>query len=264
MIKTSKRIISLALLLTMTLIVLIGCGSASGKKGTQIGVIGAMDEEVASLQASMTKVKITKIAGMEFCEGKLDDKDVVVVKSGIGKVNAGICAQILISTFKVNKIINTGVAGSLDTKVSIGDFVISTDAVEHDYDLTPIGYRPGEVDPINVVGIPADVELRASAMEAVKAVAPDVSAFEGRVCSGDQFIAGKEQKEKITSVFGGLCCEMEGGAIAHVCYQNNTPFVIIRTISDNADGSGSDDYNKFKDDAAKKCADITRYIISNS
>jgi adenosylhomocysteine nucleosidase len=108
---------------------------------------------------------------------------------------------------------------------------------------------------------PADEGLRKKALEAVQAVAPEVRAFEGRVCSGDKFISTKEQKDTIIKNFGGMCCEMEGAAIAQTCYLNSTPFVIIRAISDKPDGGGSVDFNEFQAEAAARCAAIVQYIV---
>ena len=227
------------------------------------GIIGAMDEEVNSLKEAVTDAKITSIGGMEFCEGMLDGQPVVIVRCGVGKVNAGNCAQLLISVFGVDRIINTGVAGSLDASIDIGDIVVSTDAVQHDFDLTPIGYAPGQLDGIGSPSLPADAGMRESAVTAVRACAPEVYVFEGRVCTGDQFIASAEQKDAIVAKFGGLCCEMEGGAIAQICYQNEIPFVIIRAISDKADGSAEMDYTEFEHAAAIRCAAITRYMITH-
>lgn len=227
------------------------------------GIIGAMDEEVQSLEEHLTDKVVTNIAGMDFCSGTLNGREVVVVKCNMGKVNAGVCAQLLINNFHVDRIINTGVAGSLDAKIDIGDIVISTDAVQHDYDLTPIGAKPGEFTDFGTVAFPADTEMRKSALKAVSEVAPEIHSFEGRVCSGDQFIASKEQKQKILDNFGGLCCEMEGGAIAQVCYINKTPFVIIRAISDKADDSEELSYEIFKKDAAARCAAIIEYMVTH-
>ena len=225
------------------------------------GIIGALVEEVASLQSEMTDVTIRTIAKMDFYEGKLDGQDVVIVKCNMGKVNAGICAQLLISEFDVGRVINTGVAGSLDASINIGDIVVSTEALQHDYDLVPIGGRPGELLDFGMVAFPADEVMRQLAVEAVQKVAPEVQSHEGRICSGDQFIASRGQKEAIVNTFGGLCCEMEGGAIAQVCYLNDTPFVIIRAISDKADDSEEVSYNEFKEDAATRGAAIARYIV---
>lgn len=227
------------------------------------GIIGAMKEEVDSLKSALTKLKTSTIAGMEFCEGKLDGKSVVVVQCGIGKVNAGICANTLVHTYGVDRIINTGVAGSLDARIDIGDIVVSTDAVQHDFTVEAIGFQKGEIPYTGLYAFPADEELRAMALRAVADSAPEVKAFEGRVCSGDQFIATREQKNTIISNFGGLCCEMEGGAIAHACHLNHTPYVIIRAISDKADDSEEISFELFEKAAAKRCAAIVRYMISH-
>ncbi|MBQ9263489.1 MAG: 5'-methylthioadenosine/adenosylhomocysteine nucleosidase [Clostridia bacterium] len=240
-----------------------GFAEANAENLVKTGIIGAMDEEVATLKEALTEETVQTVAGMEFHEGKLDGIDVVVVKCSVGKVNAAACAQILISVFDVDRIINTGVAGSLDASIDIGDIVVSTDAVQHDMDATALGFARGEIPYSDVSVFPADEEMRKSAVEAVKAVAPDIHAFEGRVCSGDQFIASHEQKDAIISAFGGLCCEMEGAAIAQVCCLNETPYVIIRAISDKADDSEEMSYIEFERAAAERCAAITRYMIAH-
>ncbi|MBQ1532082.1 MAG: 5'-methylthioadenosine/adenosylhomocysteine nucleosidase [Solobacterium sp.] len=227
------------------------------------GIIGAMDQEVDSLKRELRDAVSTTIAGMEFCEGSLDGQQAVIVKCGIGKVNAGTCAQLLINVFGTDRIINTGVAGSLDAAIDIGDIVVSTDAVQHDFDLTPLGYAAGELDGIGSPSLTADPHMRALAVDAVKQCAPEVHVFEGRVCTGDQFISSAEQKASISGRFGGLCCEMEGGAIAQVCCQNKIPFVIIRAISDKADGSADMSFAEFVQEAAVRCASITRYMVSH-
>lgn len=228
-----------------------------------IGIIGAMDNEVDTLKKAADIKNSTKIADMDFMEGKIGDKKVVIVKCGMGKVNAGICAHTLIDDFGCTKIINTGVAGSLDNRIDIGDIVVSTEAVQHDFDVSPIGYKKGEIPYTGLVSFKADKELRAEAVKAVEKSASDVKAFEGRVCTGDQFIASDEQRDTITSKFGGLCCEMEGGAIAQVCHLNKTPFVIIRAISDKADSSEEVEYAVFEPEAARHCANITLYMLKD-
>jgi len=227
------------------------------------GIIGAMDEEVATLKATLENPEITSIAGMEFCKGKLDGADVVVVQCGVGKVNAGICANTLINEFGCTKIINTGVAGSLDARINILDIVVSTDAVQHDFTVEVLGFAKGEIPYTGMYAFPADETMRKAAVEAVHATTPDAQVFEGRVCSGDQFIASREQKEKIISDFNGMCCEMEGGAIAQVCYLNNTPFVIVRAISDKADDSEEMNYELFVEKASVRCAEIVRYMVTH-
>ncbi len=229
----------------------------------KIGIIGAMDVEVSSLKDAANITKKTEIAAMEFCEGTLGKKDVVIVKCGMGKVNAGICSNTLINDFGCTKIINTGVAGSLDNQIDIGDFVISTDAVQHDFDVEAIGFKKGEIPYTGLFAFPADETMRAAAVKAVKEASSDSHVFEGRVCSGDQFISTKEQKERIISNFGGMCCEMEGAAIAQVCYLNKTPFVVIRAISDKPDETEVVEYKEFEAEAAANSAKIVTYMIEN-
>ena len=238
-------------------------GSGSEIASEKTGIIGAMEEEVASLKGYLMDPKTISVAGMEFWEGKLEGEDVVIVQCGMGKVNAGICAHTLINNFGCTRIINTGVAGSLDNQIDIGDIVVSVDAVQHDFTVEAIGFAKGEIPYTGIYAFPADETMREEAVEAVRAAAPDIQVFEGRICSGDQFVASKEQKETILSDFGGMCCEMEGGAIAQVCYLNNTPFVIIRAISDKADNSEEVSYETFKDEAAEHCASVVRYMIAH-
>ena len=259
-----KTCISVALAAVLLLMV-CGCGrqtEPTPEPVTATGIIGAMDEEVASLKAAMEIESTRTIAGMEFIQGTLDGKAAVVVQCGMGKVNAGICAHTLINEFGCARIINTGVAGSLDAAIDIGDIVVSTDAVQHDFTVEAIGFQKGEIPYTGLYAFPADDTLRALAVSAAHAVAPEIQVFEGRVCTGDQFISSREQKETILANFGGKCCEMEGGAIAQACYLNNTPYVIIRAISDKADNSEEMSYEAFKVAAAARCAAIVRNMVS--
>ncbi len=247
------------------IISLVGCkkndNSTLTSSTDRIGIIGAMDVEIESLKESANIKEKTVIAGMEFCTGNLENKDVVIVKCGMGKVNAAICTNTLINIFKCNKIINTGVAGSLDSRINIGDLVVSTDAVQHDFNVDYLGFQKGEIPYTGLYAFEADKEMRSIALEAIKNQAPEINVFEGRVCSGDQFIYTKEQRDTITNNFGGLCCEMEGAAIAQTCYLNNVPFVIIRAISDNPDETVYVDYKVFEAEAAHRCANIIIYFL---
>jgi len=229
----------------------------------RIGIIGAMDTEVDALKTAAGVTQTTAVADMIFCEGTLGGQKVVIVKCGMGKVNAAICAHTLIWQFGCTVVINTGVAGSLDPRIDIGDIVVSTDAVQHDFDVSPIGFARGEIPYTGLAAFPADEALRAAAVRAVRESAPEIRAFEGRVCSGDQFISEIGQKDTIVSRFGGLCCEMEGAAIAQACYLNHTPFVVIRAISDKPDGSGAVDFETFQAAAADRCAKIVRFLVEN-
>ena len=238
-------------------------GSDDSAAVHRIGIIGAMDDEVDHLKESMDIERKETVAGMEFCIGTMDGHDVVVVRCGMGKVNAGICANTLINQFGVDRVINTGVAGSLDNILDIGDIVISTEAVQHDFDVSPIGFERGEIPYTGLIAFPADAKLISSAEKAVSECAPDIKSVKGRICSGDQFITTPEQKDAITSTFGGLCCEMEGGAIAQTCHLNDVPFVILRAISDKPDGSEQQEYHEFEKEAAERCAAIVHYLVKH-
>lgn len=210
-----------------------------------IGIIGAMEEEVRSLQECMTQKSEENYCSMKFCRGKLYGKSVVVVMSGIGKVNMAVCAQILLGRYNVDVLINTGIAGSLDPEINIGDIVVGTDAVEHDMDASSLGDPVGQVPRMDVMAFPCSERLADLAVEANKRVNPDIRAFKGRVLSGDQFISDSAKKDYLVENFKGLCCEMEGAAMAHTAYLNGVECLILRAISDKADGSAHMDYGEF-------------------
>lgn len=226
-----------------------------------LGIIGAMDEEVAKLKEQMTEVQVHKKANMEFVQGVMEGKQVVVVRSGIGKVNAGICAQILVDDYRVDGIINTGIAGSLRAEINIGDIVISTDAVQHDMDAVAFGYPLGQIPRMDVFSFEADKELAKLAEDCCHRVIPQVGIFHGRVASGDAFIASHERKTKIVNEFDAFCCEMEGAAIAQAAYLNGIPFLIIRAISDKADDSASMDYPAFEAMAIENSVKLIKEMV---
>ena len=221
----------------------------------KLGIIGAMDVEVATLKEKMADKTETVIAGATYCEGILENLRVVVVQCGVGKVNAALCVQALCDRFSVTHIVNTGVAGSLNAKLDIGDFVISSDAIYHDFDCGALNYPIGQVPGLSVKAFPADRLLMDLAFAAANTQG---SAYVGTVASGDQFVCQKEQKKTIVENTGALCTEMEGAAIAHGAWRNNVPFVIIRAISDKADDSAQMDYPTFEAIAAKRCAEVTQ------
>lgn len=222
----------------------------------KLGIIGAMDVEVATLKEKMQNTCVRVIAGSDYCEGKLEGLDAVVVQCGVGKVNAALCAQILFSCFGVTHIVNTGIAGSLNAQLDIGDFVISRDAVYHDMDATNFGYPMCQVPGLSVLSFPADEMLLEEAFRAANAAHPGHVRI-GRVATGDQFVAEKALKENIIANTEAYCTEMEGAAIAHAAWKNGIPFVIIRAISDKADDSAEMDYPTFEAAAAVRCAQVT-------
>ncbi len=227
----------------------------------KIGIIGAMELEVEELKSKMTVRNISVQAGMEFHEGTLSGAEVVIVRSGIGKVNAALSVQLLVDIFSVTHIINTGVAGSLNVRLSIGDILISKDAVYHDMDATIFGYARGEVPQLHTVEFGADEHMRTLAKDICERVNPDIATMIGRVLSGDQFISNRDVKERLIETFQGDCVEMEGAAIAHAAYLNKIPFVVIRAISDKADDSAEMDYPTFEREAAKHSAKLVEEMV---
>ena len=219
-------------------------------KQVKLGIIGAMDVEVATLMEHAHGAVLSERAGMRFCEGTLAGMPVVIAK----------CGQVMCDLFGVTHIVNTGVAGSLDAAIDIADLVVSTDALYHDMDVTPLGYEPGQLPGMDCLAFPADPALRAAIEHAAAVAAPDVHVFSGRVVSGDQFIASSQAKERLAQEFGGMCCEMEGAAIAHACHVNGVPFAVVRAISDKADGSAEMAYPEFEASSAVRCAAVVEEL----
>ena len=199
-----------------------------------LGIIGAMDQEVSILKEKMEVKKIDKRASMEFYVGILNGKEVVIVKCGVGKVNAAVFTQILADCYQV------------EAEINIGDIVVSTDALQHDMDATGFGYEPAEIPLMGKKTFEADASLRSLIAETCREVNPEIGVFEGRVVSGDQFISDGDVKDRLVRMFAPYCTEMEGAAIAQAAWLNQIPFVIIRAISDKADGSAHMDYSEFE------------------
>lgn len=231
---------------------------------TKVGIIGAMDVEIDYLRNLMEEdVKKTGIGSIEFLEGKIHGKDVVLVRSGIGKVNAALCAQRLILQFGCTNVINTGIAGAMAKGLGVMDFVVSTDCVYHDMDATGFGYKIGQIPQMDVYAFPADKKMIEACKQAFSESeeAKGHKMIEGRIASGDQFISEKSVKEKIAANVNPACVEMEGAAIAHACYLNKTPFVILRCMSDMADDLSSNGYEFNESIAAKLSAKICEKVV---
>lgn len=229
----------------------------------KIGIIGAMDEEVCRLKEIMINVKVHKIASMDFYEGEIKTKSVIIVRCGIGKVNAAICSQILIDKFNIEGLINTGIAGSLNAKIDIADMVLSRDAIQHDMNATSFGYKYGEIPRMKNSIFVADADMIEKAHTACLKVNPDINVHVGRVLSGDEFVQDKEKKYWLLSQFGGYCVEMEGAAIAHVASLSSVPFLIIRGVSDKADDSAQMDFDKFEEKAIENSVKLLTEMIPN-
>jgi adenosylhomocysteine nucleosidase len=226
-----------------------------------IGIIGAMHEEVVELRNMISPVEEIKILNMSFFKGTLHGKEVVLVEGGIGKVNASVCTTILLEKFNVDKLIFTGVAGGTNPDINVGDIVISTDLMEHDFDCTAFGLKPGEIPRMDTSIFKADDKLVSIAKEGALEIFDPKSIYVGRIVSGDQFIAEPAKISWLRETFNSECTEMEGAAVAHVCHMFRVPFVIIRSISDKANDNAKTDFQEFVKLAAKNSKDLILEIL---
>ena len=225
-----------------------------------IGIIGAMDIEVEKIKGFLTEIKEEKISGVNFVSGKFGEKDVVVAKCGVGKVFAGLCAEAMVLKYSPELIINVGVAGCLDPGLKIGDIVIADSVCQHDMDTSPLGDPVGMLSDINIIKIPAD--KKAYKLFEVCAKELQLPYSVGTIASGDQFVSSGDKKKFIVDTFGAKSCEMEGGAIGHVCYVNNVPFAVLRAMSDGADDGAKMDFPTFAKMAAENSTQVIKTFLS--
>lgn len=229
-----------------------------------IGFICALDVEVSGIKDMMDNPKQKTIAKITYTSGKIFGKEVVCCECGVGKVNAAMSTQIMIDAFSPDCIINSGIAGSLSKEIAIGDIVISKDCVQHDYDGTEMGDPLGEIWFCDEkrIDLPANEDLIKKLHLACKAL-QDTNITIGRIATGDTFVASHDRRTKIADTFSAIACEMEGGAVAQVCYRNSIPFAVLRCISDDFNENEFMDYIKFRDIAAKKSISIVENFIKN-
>lgn len=227
----------------------------------RIGIIGAMNEEVIELKEVMEIEAVENIGNLVFYVGTIENKNIVLVEGGIGKVNAAICATLMINHFKVDKLLFTGVAGGLNPEVNIGDIVISTDLIEHDFDATTFGYEKGVIPRMDSSTFIADKGLFDLAKECAVETFGENRVWSGRILSGDQFVASIEKINWLRENFNGECVEMEGAAVAHVCHIFKTPFLIIRSISDKANHEAEMVYTEFVKIAANNSKRLIEAIL---
>ncbi len=220
-----------------------------------IGIIGAMEPEVADLIARLDGHTERTVSGVVFHSGILLGKRAVIARCGVGKVFAAICTEAMILEYSPELIINTGVGGAVADGLKTGDIVIASELCQHDMDTSPIGDPVGLISGINKIYFEAD--RRACELLLSSARALGLSASLGRIATGDRFVASREEKRRIREVFAADVCEMEGGAVAHTAFVNGTPFAIVRAISDSADGEAAMDYPTFLPLAAKRSAQLT-------
>ena len=224
-----------------------------------IGIIGAMDDEVRELISRLSDRRTECVSGIEFNVGELYGKKVVVAKCGVGKVFAAICAEAMIIKYAPALVVNTGVGGAIEKSLRPLDIVFADKLVQHDMDTSPIGDPVGLISGINRVYFETDkraLDVLTAAAEELK-----IKYSVGTVATGDKFIAEKADKERISDLFGASACEMEGGSIAHTAFVNKTPFMVVRAISDSADGDASMDYPTFLPQAVKISTALTLALV---
>ena len=226
-----------------------------------IGIIGAMPVEVDKFKEQMLSISYETISGVEFVSGTLWGHPTVVAVSGVGKVNAAICTQTMILRYEPRFIINSGVAGGIDLRLGICDTVIATSVIQHDMDTSPLGDPIGFISGINIVDIPADPALSEKLYTA--ALENGINSIQGKIVSGDQFINSREKKNYLRDTFDAAACEMESAAIGHVCFKNDIPFAILRSISDNADDSSHLSYTEFVEIAAQNLEKVMKIFFQN-
>jgi adenosylhomocysteine nucleosidase len=224
-----------------------------------IAVIGAMEPEVLGLISEMSERTVECVSGIEINLGKIYNKTVAVARCGIGKVFAALCAEVLILKYSPSLLINTGVGGGLAGDLKTGDIIVASDLCQHDMDTSAIGDPAGLVSGINKIYFEADKRAQKILLDAADELG--LTARAGRVATGDKFIASREEKSRITSLFDADACEMEGCAIAQAAFVNQTPFAVVRAISDSADGEATMDYPTFMPIAARNSQNLTLALI---
>jgi len=243
-----KRILIFILLIT---ILLTACGKSESPR-TKIGIIAALPFEIDILKEAVNNRNVDMIAGTEYVTGSIGNYDVVLMQCGMGKVSAGAGTQALITAYHPDYIINTGCAGALSQSLKVGDIVLADSTIEWDLDTEAIGNPIGYVSSMDRVEMCADSELTAAIAEAI---GDSDTVYHGLIVSGDQFVSRSDQRSQILDDFpSALCTEMEGAAVGHVCAQNNVPFCVIRSMSDNANGDSGVDYAEFSVIVGEKTA----------
>lgn len=229
----------------------------------KLAIICAMDEELSAVKDILNVKPVNEIckAGNIYSEFIIGDKTIIAVVSGIGKVNAAITTQVLLDNFSVDYVINVGVAGSLSSDLNFGDVVIATDLVQHDCDVTAFGLPKGQIPRMDTFSFKADDELNKKIFKNLNLT--HNQAVAGRIVSGDQFIDDGVIAQQLHKDFDALACEMEGAAIAHVCYVNSMPFTVVRALSDMAgqDGIAVHSYDELKEMAADRAASVIRGLL---
>ena len=218
-----------------------------------IGIIVAEEKELKEVLKLVDSSEVINIYEKEFYKGFINDKEVVVVKSNVGKVNSARVCQILIDNFNPSLVINVGTAGSVDNRLEIGDIVVADKLVQYDFDVTPFGRKLGEIE---------NVGEFISVDEKLLSLFKNLNVTIGCIASGDKFIINNEEKDNVRNVFNALCIEMEGASIAQVCYLDSIPFLVVRSITDKKDGSSKVEFETFLESSSKKVAELLKEILN--
>ncbi len=229
-----------------------------------IGLIGAMPEEIALLREKMEVRSTSTYARMDYLAGQLGDEEIVLLQSGIGKVNATIGTQIMIDRYAVDQIIFTGLAGSLVPNLTRGDLVVSNYVVQYDFDLTAFGRRHGELPDVGrmIEADPRLVKLACWAYDDVFSMGKDSPRLVvGTIVSGDRFVSDTRKIEWLQREFGAVATEMEGAAVGYTCHLNDVPFVVLRTISDAAGMDAAAEFDDYLSSASKNSLQIVTGIL---
>ena len=226
-----------------------------------IGIIAAMNEEVEAIQKLMSDVCIKEVYELQFIQGKINGKDVVLVKCGVGKVNAARVTQILLNKFDIEYIINVGTAGSLNENIEIGDIVIGNELVQHDFDITAAGREKGYITDIGKYFY-SDKNLVERTKDVIRYMNENFNAFIGTIATGDIFVQDIKVKDEIKAEFNADCVEMEGAAIAQVCTLANVSFIVIRSISDKPNGNNAVDFETYLEMACERYAKFIDFFIN--
>ena len=217
-----------------------------------IGIIVAEEKELLEMKKIMNNLSERNIYEKTFYMGNIVEKEVVLVKSNVGKVNSARVTQILIDNFDIELVINVGTAGSVDNSLEIGDVVVATELIQHDFDVTPFGRKLGEIENVGE-SIKVDSKLLN--------LFNDINIRKGIIASGDKFIVNREDKDNIRTTFNALAIEMEGASVAQVCYLDKIPFLVIRSITDKLDGSSKVDFEKFLESSSKNATNILKEVL---
>lgn len=234
-------------------------------KRKKIGVIGAMNSEVAHLFDAMTDRTAEPVADLTFYRGSIGGNDVIVVRCGVGKVNAARCAQMLIDRYAPDYIINTGIAGGVGDGLRVGDLVVGTELVQHDFDISSFGYAKGYISGIgngkSASVFRSDAELTKAFLRTVCTFLPENRVHTGRIATGDLFVSDAEAKKRLKNDFSALAVEMEGCAIAQTAWVNDVPFLVVRALSDLADGTAASSFETFERETAELSARVIEAFI---